>query len=106
MANLKIQYFPNTAGNTAKDFNDAKYGGMKDFLQMDLLMILPIVIWYLESTQQYNWEGILRLIRSTISLLCPSVPLLQIEEQLEADKGVKKADIQCSKYKQSYFEKF
>ena len=51
MANLKIQYFPNTAGNTAKDFIDAKYGGMKDFLRMDLLMILPIVIWYLESTQ-------------------------------------------------------
>ena len=80
MANLKVQYFPNTASITAKDFIDAKYRGMKDFLQMDLLMILPIVIWYLESTQQYNWEGILRLIRSTISLLCPSVPLLQIEE--------------------------
>ena len=48
IANLKVQYFPNTAGITAKDFIDAKYGGMKDFLQMDLLMILPIVIWYLE----------------------------------------------------------
>ena len=27
MANLKVQYFPNSVSYTAKDFIDAKYGG-------------------------------------------------------------------------------